>query len=113
MRTLIFSIQKSLTHLHDLHRAFGLIWSAARRWTIAWAALLVLNGLLPAATVYLSRPLVDSLVLAAGNHGDWQYLRPTLILVGLMVGLMLLSEAVQSVAEWVRTAQAELVHDHI
>jgi ATP-binding cassette subfamily B protein len=113
MRTIIFSIQKSLAQLHYLPRAFGLIWFAARRWTLAWAALLVLNGLLPAATVYLSRPLVDSLVLAAGSHGDWPDVRRTLILASGMLGVMLLAEVLQSVTEWVRTAQAELVQDHI
>ena len=94
-------------------RAFGLVWAAAHRWTLAWAVLLVGNGLLPAATVYLSRPLVDSLVRVAGSGGDWATLRPTLLLAGLMVGLMLLTEALQSAADWVRSAQAELLQDHI
>jgi ATP-binding cassette subfamily B protein len=113
---MFFSIAKAReasSQLNYLMRALCLVWSAARRWTIAWAALLIFSGLLPAVTVYLTRPLVDRLALAVGSHGDWNDLRPTLILAGLMLAAMALSEVLQSTAEWVRTAQAELVQDHI
>src|SRR5215203_1216604 len=104
MRQLIEKARQVPAQLLYLPRAFALVWSSAQRWTIAWAALLVLNGLLPAATVYLSRPLVDSLVLAAGSHGDWLHLRPTLTLAFGMLGVMLLAEVLQSATEWVRGA---------
>jgi ATP-binding cassette subfamily B protein len=45
-----------------LPQAASLVWQAARKWTIAWAVMLVLQGLLPVATVYLTRTLVDSLL---------------------------------------------------
>src|SRR6478735_2094136 len=106
MHWLIDKARQAPAQLLYLPRAFALVWSSAQRWTIAWAALLVLNGLLPAATVYLSRPLVDSLVLAAGSHGDWPNVRWTLILAVGMLGVMLLTELLQSFAEWVRTSQA-------
>ena len=38
------------------------------------------------ATVYLSKLLVDSLVATVGAPGDWERVRPTLILAGMMVG---------------------------
>src|SRR5262245_36817280 len=113
---MFFSIAKAReasSQLNYLMRALRLVWSAARRWTLAWAALLILSGLLPVVTVYLTRPLVDRLALAVGSHGDWNDLRPTLILAGLMLVAMVLSEVLQNAAEWVRTAQTELVQDHI
>jgi ATP-binding cassette subfamily B protein len=113
MQWLIEKARLAPTHLSYLPRALRLVWACARRWTLAWAALLVVQGLLPVATVYLSRPLVDSLVLAAGSRGDWVYLRPTLVLAAAMLGVMLLAEALSGIAEWVRAAQAELVSDHI
>src|SRR5688572_13416033 len=95
-------INSTFTHLHNQSRALQIVWSAAIIWTIVWAIFLALQGLLPVATVYLSRLLVDSLVLAAGSRGDWGQVRPTLILAGLMVGVLVLAEVLQSVAEWVR-----------
>jgi ATP-binding cassette subfamily B protein len=103
----------SLAQLAYLPRALGLVWAAARGWAAAWAVLLLAQGLLPVATVYLTRLLVDDLVAAAGEGGAWPVLAPLLLLVLLLAGVMLLSEVLRSAAGWVRTAQGELVKDHI
>ena len=42
-------------------RAFRLLWSAAPKWIVLWISLLVVQGLLPALTVYLTKVLVDAL----------------------------------------------------
>ena len=55
------TLRATLSHLAYLPRALGLVWSAAPAWTLAWAALLVAQGLLPVATVSLTRQLVDGL----------------------------------------------------
>lgn len=106
-------LQRALTQLPYLPRALALIWAATRRWTLAWAALLVVQGLLPVATVYLTRSLVNSLVAALSAGGSWESIRPTLLLVALIGGTILLAEILGSASRWIRTAQAELVQDHI
>ena len=93
-------------------RTFGLIWVAAPKWTIAWSVLLIAQGLLPLAAVYLLKLLVNSLVKAANSGGDWSQLRPTFILIALTVAVMLLTEVLQSASELVRIAQSELVQAH-
>ena len=50
------------TQLPYLLRALGFVWTAARRWTTIWFLLLVIQGLLPVAIVYLTRALVNNLV---------------------------------------------------
>ncbi len=80
---------------------------------MAWAALLLIQGLLPAATVWLTRYLIDGVVAAAGAGGAWEMLAPLLGLVALMAGILLLGEFLRSLATWIRTAQADLVKDHI
>jgi ATP-binding cassette subfamily B protein len=102
-----------LAQLVYLPRALALVWAAARGRAVAWVALLLVQGLLPVATVYLTRLLVDGLVAAAGAGGTWQTLAPLLLLVAFMAGVMLLAEVLRSAAGWVRAAQAELVKDHI
>ncbi len=90
--------------------ALSLVWAAAGRWTIAWAVLLLASGILPVAQVYLTRSLVNA-VLAAMRPGG--LIRPALIDAGLMAAVLLSMEALRGLESWVRTAQAELVRNHI
>ena len=50
--------------LPHLSRTFRLIWRAAPKWTLAWIFLLLIQGFLPVATVYLTRPVVNGIVAA-------------------------------------------------
>ena len=76
--------KKALTLLPHMPRAFGLVWASAPRWTVVWLILLTVQGLLPVASVYLTRALVDSLVFSLEGDVNWQSFRPTLGLVLLM-----------------------------
>ena len=80
---------------------------------LAWIVLLVAQGLLPVATVYLTRLLVNRLVAVAGKGMAWDSIQLILIPAALMTGVLLLTELLRSAIEWVRTAQSELVQDHI
>jgi ATP-binding cassette subfamily B protein len=77
---------------------------------MGWAALLVLQGLLPIAIVYLTRSLVNAVVAAIRGSADP---RPALILMAGMAVLLLVSEVARAAAGWVRTAQADLVQDYV
>src|SRR5262245_24846495 len=87
-------ISKMLTALSNLPRVRALAWGATRSWTAAWMALLLVQGLLRAATVYLTKPLIDSLVSAVSSGGadSMGALRPVLWWGGLMAAVMLLAE---------------------
>lgn len=110
---MIKNLRKFVRQFSYLPQTLSLIWTAARAWTLAWAILLIFRGLLPAATIYLTRSLVDSLVAAMGRGGSWKSLEPTLFLAAWVAGTVLLAELAQSVTGWVRTAQAELIRDHL
>ncbi|MCH7625243.1 MAG: ABC transporter ATP-binding protein, partial [Chloroflexi bacterium] len=106
-------MQEARTHLDHLSEMFRIVWSAGRTWTLAWAVLLVVQGLLPAATVYLSRLLVDG-VVAVLDHGlDPTTARPVITYGILMAASLLLIEVIQSLLTWIRAVQSELVQDHI
>src|SRR5262249_26302755 len=96
-----------------LPRALRLVRAAAPRWVSAWGLLLFVQGLLPVALVYLTRQLVDGLVAVRGHGGSWEGLRPVFSVAALMAGVLVLTEALQSAIDWVRTAQAELIQDQI
>ena len=75
--------------------------------------LLAVQGLLPLATVWLMRPLVDGLTAGIRAGGAWSALRPAVWAATLMAAALVVGEVLRSIAGWVRTAQAELVQDHI
>lgn len=86
------------------------MWQAAPGWTVIWTVLLLVQGFLPVATVYLTRPLVNGIVAAVRSGGNW---RPILLPAVLMAIVQLLAELLRGTNNWVRTAEAELVQDHI
>ena len=110
---LILKLRKAATQFALLPRALALVWDAAPGLTALWAALVIVLGLLPVATVYLVRNLVNEMVAAFRVGGDFQALRPGIISAALIALVLLLTELVKSVSLWVRTAESGLVQDHI
>ena len=98
LSTLIGKLREAAGKTSYWPRTMRLIWEAARGWTVVWAVLLVLQGIQPLAAVYLTKLLIDSLVKALGSGGGWERLRPSLVLVVLTIGVMLLAEFLQSIA---------------
>src|SRR5882672_4352626 len=99
-KTLPAKLLDAVAHVSYWPRTLQLIWVAAPRWTMAWAILLVVQGVLPAASVYLTKLLVDSLLAAINARGAWGQVRPALILIILTAAVMLLVEFLQSAIEW-------------
>jgi ATP-binding cassette, subfamily B, bacterial len=99
--------------LFSLVRVYSLIWAAAGKWTVAWVFLLVVQGLLPVALVYLMKPLVDGMQAAVGHGASWEAVRPVLMIAVAMGSLLLLTELIKGALDWIGTAQSELVQDHI
>ena len=106
-------LRKALAQLPYLPRALKLVWEVARPWTTAWILLLIVQGLLPAAIVYLTKLVVDGVVIALRNGSSWLTVRPVLMSLLLLGGVLLLMEVVRNAINWVRTVQAELLQDHI
>jgi len=119
--TEIFAMHREiLEKLHDIRnqlpylpQALRMVLDAAGKWTAAWAVLLVLQGVLPVASVYLTRAVVNSLVFAQKTGPSWAVIKPVILLVLGIALVQLLSTALGSLGSWVRTAQSELVQDHI
>src|SRR5205823_14470749 len=72
-----------------LPRAFGLVWSASRGLTVTLAVLAVLGGIIPTATAWISKLLVDAVVTAARGGAAAQVVHVTWLVVaqlGLYLG---------------------------
>jgi ATP-binding cassette subfamily B protein len=105
--------RKAVAQLPLLARALRLVWRAAPRPTALWAALIVLQGLLPVALVFLTRAAVDAVAAALGAGAGWERAREPVLLVAALAAVLLLAEVAQAAARWVRTVQAELVRDQL
>src|SRR6185369_71713 len=84
IKILSSKLRKALAQLPYLPRALELVWAVARPWTTVWIALLIVQGLLPAATVYLTKLVVDGVVVALRNGSSRPVLWPLILLGGVL-----------------------------
>lgn len=96
-----------------LPKAYRLIRSASGGLAIVWLLVLLLQGLLPVVSVYLTRTLVNGMAAMAGAGGGWSDLQPLLPAASAMALVLLGGEVFQGIGKWVRTAQSERVQDHV
>ena len=96
-----------------LPRTWRLVHRAVGGPAFLWLGLLVAQGLVPAATVYLSRPLIDSLGAALGSGGDMESLAPVLWIAGAIGAALLLGEALRSAADSLLANLAARLEDHV
>ena len=111
LSTKLSALARQLRHLP---RALRLVVAAAGVWAWVWLALLLAQGLIPVAVVYLTRDLVNSLTQAVRTGvNDLPSFAPTLWLAAGMGGLVLLGELLRGATDWVKTIQAKQVEDHV
>lgn len=89
------------------------MWTAARRWTLVWGVLLLIEGLAPVAMVTLTRALVNRFVSTLAAPRELVALWPLAPPLAGLAAAILLWELVTAGVRWVRTVQAELIEDHI
>lgn len=104
---------KFSSRLVHLPWAVGLVWKAAAGWTVAGLMILIIQGLVPAGTVYLTKLLVDAVAGALGAGLSREAAEP-LIVPGVLMGLLMLSQqGLGRIGAYVNLAQSQLVEDHI
>jgi ATP-binding cassette, subfamily B, bacterial len=110
---LISKLRSTNTIFSHLVKTLSLVWAASRYWTVAWMILLLVQGLIPAASISLTPQAINALVSVTGSGISAANIQKVIVPVGLMAGIMLVGEVLNSGAEWIRTAQSELVQDYI
>ena len=94
-------------------KGLGLVLRAARGWTLAWGILLLLQGVIPAGQVYLTKLTVDRLAFTVPGRSVAVVVASAWPPIALIALLWIVSQLLSSLIRWVRAAQAELVQDHI
>ncbi len=107
------SIKEKLRYALRLRLALKLVWQAGPRWTIASAALVFVQGILPLASLYLMKLVVDSVTAGIAAPDKAGAFARVLILIGIAGAVQLLIEAVRAAGRLVQEAQSEAVTDHV
>ncbi len=105
------SFSPKLQRLLLMRRAVGLVWQSAPGWTLVSLVLLIAQGLLPLASLYLLKLIVDAVTAALkSSQPDFNQ---TLWLIVAMGAVTLAGAIASSLAALVNEVQAQSVTDHM
>jgi len=107
------SARDRVSQVRLVPRALKLVWDAAPGWTLASLVILIIQGILPVVTVYLTRNVVNALVAIVQSNGDPAVLMPAITTVALMGLVMLVNGVLGSVNGYIRAALSEQVRDRM
>jgi len=106
-------LDQTAQRIDYLRRALKIAWTAAQGWVLAWAVILIIQGVVPGVTVYLTKLLVDAVAGIVDGGFSMERLDPVLLPAGLMGAALLLMESTKGLKQWIQTAQAEHIRDHV
>lgn len=114
---LSLALRKAMAQMRFVPRALALVWDASRGLTITMIVLLVVQGLLPAAVIWLSKDVIDAVVaLLRAGAASVQSLdawRGVFAVAATMVALLLSIEIARAAYDWVRATQGRRVAAHV
>jgi len=99
--------------LFGIRRAVTLVWASAPGWTLASGILIILQGILPLATLYLLKLIIDAITAGIGTgfvEGSFGAILP--LLIGFCV-LLLIGIFSRSLSNYVSEAQSTYTTDHV
>ncbi len=107
------SPKSQLSQLRFVPRALKFIWDAAAGWVVALIVILVIQGLLPVLTVYLTRSVVDAMVAVIENNGDREALQNALFFILSMGAVLVIGELIGNVKSYVNTYMVDRTKDYM
>ena len=107
------ALRDVLGHVRNGRRALRMVWEGAPALTALWLFLLFVQGLFPAFIVYTTKWLVDGVNSAVGAGLSRETIGAALLPALAMGGLLLVQQALASIAGYVQAAQGESVEDQI
>jgi len=96
-----------------LDRAIRLVWTSAPGWATVNLILVVAQGVLPLAGLYLMKRLIDALQAGIAASGGSSSFRPVLVWVVLAAAVALLTAIARSLAEVAGQAQSLVLTDKV
>ncbi len=109
----MISLKKRLQTVFRLKRAIRLVWQCAPGWTLLNLVLIVVQGVLPLAALYLMKEIVDAVVAGIGSADTQAAFNTVLLWILLAGGVALLSALCGALSGLVGEAQGVAVSDHV
>ena len=106
-------MSRPIERLRYLRQASHLVWESARGWTVLQALSVTGQGLLPLASLALTRRLVDATSAYLVQAPDLRDVRPLLFLMPWVVAVTLAGWLCRALSSLVAEAQVEAVSDHV
>lgn len=110
---MIASIRYRLRGLKNLNRAFLLVWGSAPGWTVAGAGLVIVQSIVPLASMYLMKLIVDGVTGAITGPDTGRSFASIGGLVALAAAAAFVSSLCRSFGGIVRETQGQVVTDHV
>jgi ATP-binding cassette subfamily B protein len=107
------TIKKSLQQALRIDRAVRMVWKSAPGWTLVNTILVVVQGLLPLAALYLIKLIVDAVAAGIAHPGESSLFSQVLPLILLAGGIALIGAICRSLSELTAEAQAMVVTDDV
>jgi ATP-binding cassette subfamily B protein len=107
------SVRKRIINILNLKRALSLVWQSAPGLTLISAFLVVLQGALPLASLYLMKLIVDSVTAGVSSSDKKAAFGQITFLIFLAAALAFLTVLNRTVLNVVSEAQAALVSDNV
>lgn len=112
-RVLISGLFRRMHGLAGLLRAVRLVRQSAPGWTAAGVALIVLQGIIPLAALYLMKLIVDRVATGIASPDAIGAFRDIARLIVLAASVALADALFRSLSEIVRETQGRVVTDHV
>ncbi len=93
--------------------ALRLVWQSSPRWTIARVVLLLIQGILPVVSIYLTKLIIDTVAVNLSNVDKAAAFSKVLLLIAIAGGITLVTTLCNSLTELVTTAHSQRVTDYM
>lgn len=108
----IFSHSK-IKRLLYLRRAVQLVWQSTPNWTVFSVILLIVQGVMPLLSLYLTKLIIDTVTSGLEGGGNGTLFREVIVLILLAAVVALVSDVCNSLTNWVSEAQSLKVTDYV
>ena len=106
-------LRKKFKHIIRLDRAIRFVWQAGALWVLLSAGLVLLQGVLPLAGLYLMKLIVDAVTAAVSATDPVAAFREVFFYIALAGGLAVLQASLQSASGLIQENMGLTVSDQM
>jgi ATP-binding cassette subfamily B protein len=106
-------LKEAVRQALHVDRAVRLVWRSAPGWTLVNMGLVVVQGLVPLAALYVMKRLIDAVTAGVGAASPFAAFQPALAWLGVAAGVAVVTALAHSLGELASQAQGLLVTDAV